>query len=85
MDISSRDLLQGYMMKLFLSLDFIYLLKFPSCVNNFHIFAGFCRYCAAIKLMLIFYLFIFTYFQNENTFHGFSFGRKTEMQKIENL
>lgn len=48
-EIFSRDLLQSYTVKLFLCLDLFF---FLFIVNLFHIFVGFGRQCAIIKLMI---------------------------------
>lgn len=48
-EIFSRDSLQSYTVKLFLSLDFFF---FLSSVNLFHVFVGFGRQCAITKLMI---------------------------------
>lgn len=53
-EIFSRDSLQSYTVKFFLSLVFFFIYFFLSSVNFFHVFVGFGGQCAIIKLMIFF-------------------------------
>lgn len=77
-DISSRDSLQSYTVKLCLSRDFSFIYLFY-IVNLFHIFVGFGRQCVTIKVMVLFSSII------ERAFRRSSFVKKIVTTKIENL